>query len=199
MSWHDTWKRWNQTTYGIIHSICITTDLKMGNLHTIGDNIERAMGWFPSNLGFASSVADKHYKEDSIRLDGRQANDVIAWLQRATAETLFVDLVALTDELLTEIMEYKGLLPATARYFIEKVDAAVVRPRQGWAKTAMYEMNAIRNCIIHSNSTWNQKNAEAIERLHGTKPPEGSSIDVNFKVLFDYKRAAKVFMGEVLR
>ena len=58
-----------------------------------------------------------------------------------------------------------------------------MRPAQNWAKTAMYEMNAIRNCIIHSDSTWNQKNAEAIERLHGTRPTEGSRIVVNYKVL----------------
>jgi hypothetical protein len=199
MSWEDTLGKWSRTTYGILHSLAIVSDLEMGNLRTLEKNVERSLGWVPSSLGFVSAVDPKPFTKGSIRLDGRQAKDVLGTLLTGVAEMLFVDLVALCDELLGEILVAKGTDVSGAPFFIQKVNLVAVPPREQWSRQAMVEMNAVRNCIIHNNSRWNDRNAENIEKIRGVKPAVGTAIQVGFVDVFNYKRATRTFLGTAAR
>ncbi len=196
MQWHEALKKWSQTSYGIIHTLALAENLQMGNLGTLEDNIKKSFSWISSDLGFDSIVDDRNYNEGSIKLDGRHAQQVVQWLQKSVAEMLLTHLVALCDELLMEILDAKGVSVENANFFYDKLGLVTVRRDQEWAKNAMFEMNAIRNCIIHSASKWNERSASQLERKLGIKPVVGSPITVSFKDIFNYKKAVRVFLGE---
>lgn len=199
MAWHQSLKKWSQSSYGIIHALAIAGDIQMGNLSSIGSNVAKSMTWLSSHIGFPSVIQDKGYRPNSIKLDNRSAEEVIVWLRRSVAEMLIVDLASLCDELLQDIMTTKGIPFSGTRYFIQRVTLISVWPNEEWAKTAMLELNALRNCIIHSDSRWNEQNAKEIEGIHGVKPLVGEAIEIGFREVINFKRAVRVFLGAASR
>lgn len=193
----DEMLRWSQTVYGIAHSLHIAHSLKLGNLTTLLDSLSAAERWNESDLGFESCLPKKEFREGSIKLDGRDHEEVFTLLSENIVKVLFVNLAVLADECLSHLMGEAGVEPPN--YLTSKVEWVKSRlePKYDWAANGLLEMCAIRNAIVHSGGRLSSSSIAILEKA-GAKPAHvNHEIRLSFGDLFRYRRALRTVLGEV--
>ena len=190
-------RRWSQTLYGLVHALHVARSVKLGNLGTLIESLSDAEDWEASDPGFESCVPTLRFKEDSIRLDGRDHEEIFASLSTNLLRALFINLAVLADEWVGECIRGLGTEPPN---FLtgkaEWVKKRIASP-QTWAACGLLEMCAIRNALVHNNGVLNQSCIDIL-RLAGTESARpGHEIRISVGDLFRYRRALRTVVGEL--
>ncbi|QKH38526.1 hypothetical protein FOC84_27770 [Achromobacter pestifer] len=195
--WIKALTRWSQTAYGLVHSVTISSKIDLGNINRIGSSITDAFGWLPRQDQFDSNVEHRPYKEDDFRLNDGDVSAVVLNLKANLLSLLLVDLAALTDELLSSIMQAKGKNPETYPYLRNKTRNVTCAPEQEWARRGVLELNVIRNCIVHNDGKWSDRGLKDIAPLvKNLVAKNGDRVEVNFEDVFRYKRAVRTLLNQ---
>lgn len=195
--WKKALARWSQTAYGLVHSVTISSRIDLGNINRIGSSITDAFGWFPRKDQFDSNVEHRPYKEDDFRLDDGDVAEVVLNLKANLLSLLLVDLAALTDELLSSIMQAKGKDPEKYPYLISKTKNVACAPEQEWARLGVLELNVIRNCFVHNDGKWSGRGLQDIAPfVTNLIAKDGDPVEVNFEDVFRYKRAVRTLLNQ---
>lgn len=189
--------QWSQTVYGVAHSLHIAHSLKLGNLDTLLDSLTAAQQWNESDLGFESCLPEKGFREGSIKLDGKDHEEVFLVLSENIVRILFVNLAVLADECLAELIAQVGAEPPN--YLTAK--AEWVKSKLGhsyqWAANGLLELCALRNAIVHANGCLNPATIAILQKAGVTNVRPDHEISLSFGDLFRYRRALRTVFGEV--
>jgi hypothetical protein len=189
--------QWSQTVYGVAHSLHIAHSLKLGNLDTLLDSLSAAQQWNESDLGFESCLPEKGFREGSIKLDGKDHEEVFLVLSENIVRSLFVNLAVLADECLAELIAQAGAEPSN--YLTAK--AEWVKSKLGsnyqWAANGLLELCALRNAIVHANGRLSPSTIAILQKAGVTGAIADHEISLSFGDLFRYRRALRTVLGEV--
>lgn len=189
--------QWSQTVYGVAHSLHIAHTLKLGNLETLLESLRAAQNWNRSDLGFQSCLPEKGFKAGSIKLDGKDHEEVFAVLSENIVRILFVNLTVLADECLAELIVEAGVEPPN--YLTAKAEwvRSRINGRYAWAADGLLEMCALRNAIVHANGCLNASTLSILMKAGINNAKEGHVVSLAFGDLFRYRRALRTILGEV--
>lgn len=189
--------QWSQTVYGIAHSLHLANSIKLGNLTALIESLSAAEQWNQSDLGFASSLPAKEFRDGSINLDGKDHGEVFGILSENIVKILFVNLAVLADECLNQLITEAGTSPPN--YLTSKVEwvKSKIDDKYEWAANGMLELCALRNAVVHNGGKINKSVVDILEKAGVGDAKLGHEVSLSFGDLFRYRRALRTVIGEL--
>jgi hypothetical protein len=198
--WTDTLREWTQTMYGLIHSVKLSSAVDMGNINRVDQSISESLSWFSGSQQFNSNIEQRNFKSDRVNLNDGDIEQVTAKLKINLLKVLLIDLAALCDALLAEILakhKNEEEISSVYPYLRNKVEAVACTDEAKWAQKGVLELNILRNCIIHNDTKWNDKGLMELRNICSniTASP-GDSVTLTYEDLLRYKRAVRTLLNQ---
>lgn len=188
---------WSQTVYGIAHSLNIAQAVKLGNLDTLVESLMEAETWNKSDLGFTSCLPKKNFRDGTVKLDGKDHEEVFLILSENIVRILFVNFAVIADECLEYLIQSAGVHPPN--YLTNKAEwvKSKIGVKYAWAANGLLELCALRNVIVHANGVLNGSAIEILEKAGVSDAQAGYVVKLSFGDLFRYRRALRTVFGEL--
>ena len=186
--------------YGLIHSVKLSSAIDMGNINRVDQSISESLSWFTGSQQFNSNIEQRNFKSGRVNLDDGDIEQVAAKLKINLLKVLLIDLAALCDALLSEILakhkrdeEISSVYP----YLRNKVEAVACTDETKWAQKGVLELNILRNCIIHNDARWNDKSLTELGKLcENITASTGDDVTLTYEDLLRYKRAVRTLLNQ---
>ncbi len=65
-----------------------------------------------------------------------------------------------------------------------------------WAYHGCLELIAIRNCMVHNESKWNERSINIVKPFIPIPPKDGEKISIGIPMVFRYRKAVRTLVNE---
>ncbi|MFO0901080.1 MAG: hypothetical protein U0836_26945 [Pirellulales bacterium] len=205
MGWKADWKKWSQTTYGLVHAVCVCDRSGALSDGEIEQSFHDAGTWTTPSLGFVSAAIRKPMRSSSIQIEECQTVELVGQLKADTIDALLICTVAITESLLSDLIvlrkvkrtapnNFSGILSALQKKL--KQDHAGRYAKCAWAFQAAHEMRVLRNCIVHAGGKWTQEGVDELSKYVPGRPPSvGSKIVLGIDDIMSYRRCSRTLLN----
>ena len=193
------WNRinvWTHTLYTLVHSLHISKQVHFGNFDYLDNSFRDAANWVKPDCSFSSVLLDHESRGKKLTFR-KDPNNCFPEVSRQLINMLTQDLVVIFDEMMSDILEERGVKAGGfPKSKIEKL-TTYLDPKYNWAAYGCTEFVAVRNVLAHNNGVWNKKSIDYVKPFMTPPPKDGDKLSIGFSALFVYRKAIRTFLNEV--